>query len=169
MSPAGVQTAVSEAGDLHLGYRLLIAVALAVTVLHAWDWEALRYVTSEASLRFSGAIGMPMQRISFDTVEWRGQAFMFTAGCTFVHVYAACLPLLWTRRRSVGRNVMTLAAYAPCFFVLNVWRLALGDVMYSIGRGVPWEWTHQIATGVAYFVAWLMIFEWHRPASARGR
>ena len=82
---------------------MLIAVPLAVIALHAWDWEALRYVTSEASLRFSAAIGMPMQRVSFDTVEWQVQAFTFTTGCTFVHVYCACLPCLWIPRQSLSR------------------------------------------------------------------
>jgi len=148
------------APDLGVVCRILLVLPAVMIALNAFDWEGLRFLTSEADLRLSSAIGIPMQRLSFDALEWEGKVYQFTAGCTFVHVYFACIPFLWISGRSLGRNLLRVAAFAPCFFLLNIARLAAGDLTYLYVHGLPWEWAHELTTGVAYFVVWLGLFEW---------
>jgi hypothetical protein len=146
--------------DLGLACRILLVLPAVMIALTAFNWEGLRFLTSEADLRLSSLLAIPMQRLSFDTLEWEGKAFQFTSGCTFVHVYFASIPFLWISGRSLVRNMLRVAAFAPCFFLLNIARLAAGDLAYLHVHGLPWDWAHELSTGVAYFVVWLGLFEW---------
>lgn len=130
--------------------------AVLVIIVHQLSWNFLRFITSEAILRLSVLIGMGTKRVSFDTILIRQTPFRFVVACTFVDVYAGCIPLLWNLEKSILKNLSWLVAVAPILFGFNVLRLEVAQILFA--RGVAWAFADGIPGGVAYFVVWLAIW-----------
>ena len=131
-------------------------VALFVLLTYQFPWQWLRFVTSVAVLHISASLGMATARVSFDTIRIQGQLFRVVIACTFVDVLMGSIPLLWDVRKSLHRNASRLLAVAVIFFVLNLVRLAIAQVLYF--RGVPWTLADEVLGGFAYFAVWLFVW-----------
>jgi hypothetical protein len=130
--------------------------ALAVAVSYLFRWELLRFLTSEANLRLDLLAGIHLQRISADTVMWRGVLYHYENPCTFVDVWFGSVPLLWNLRRSVTWNLLFMTAIAVAMFCFNVFRLSVSDVLFA--TGLPWDLAHNVISGISYFVVWVWIW-----------
>jgi hypothetical protein len=142
----------------HSNFEWLVRAGLlvaAVIALHLLEWNGLRYWTSEAVLRLSNLLALPMYRVSHDVVSLHAQLFNYTVSCTFIDVLCGVIPLTWNRGRSAVSNLLTMAGFASGLFVFNILRLTLGFLLY--GHGVPWAIGHEAMSGVAYFMVWLWL------------
>jgi hypothetical protein len=135
-------------------------VPIAVAFCYCFRWELLRYLTSEANLRLDLLAGLHLQRLSLDTVQWRGSIYRYENACTFVDVWIGSMPLLWNLRRSVAANLGFFAQFAIALFVFNVFRLSLSDVLFS--AGLNWDLAHNAVSGIAYFAVWVWFWR-NRP------
>jgi hypothetical protein len=132
--------------------------ALAVAVSYLFRWELLRFLTSEANLRLDLLAGIHLQRISADTVMWKGVLYRYENPCTFVDVWFGSVPLLWNLRRTVARNLGFMAVVAAAMFCFNVFRLSVSDVLFA--AGLSWNVAHNVISGISYFMVWFWI--WNR-------
>jgi hypothetical protein len=135
-------------------------VTVAVGICYCFHWRPLRFLTSEANLRLDLLAGIPLERLSYDTVSWKGVLYRYENACTFVDVWFGCIPLLWNLRRSIAQNLAFLAVVTLGLFTFNVFRLSVSDVLFA--AGLSWELAHNVISGVAYFLVWIWIWE-HRP------
>jgi hypothetical protein len=135
-------------------------VTVAVGICYCFHWRPLRFLTSEANLRLDLLAGIPLERLSYDTVTWKGVLYRYENACTFVDVWLGSIPLLWNLRRSIAQNLAFLALVALGLFTFNVFRLSVSDVLFA--AGLSWELAHNVISGVAYFLVWIWIWE-HRP------
>jgi hypothetical protein len=133
--------------------------ALAVLICYQFRWEWLRYLTSEMNLRLDAVAGVHLQRLSADTVLWRGQVYQYVVACTFADVWCGAIPFLWDLRQTMSRNLLRLAAFTPALFAFNVLRLTLSDVLCA--HGFSWNIGHNVVSGVSYFLIW----SWLRRSS----
>jgi hypothetical protein len=134
MSATAAQNASVLAQPSRSASALLIRfalAALAVALSYFFRWEFLRFLTSEANLRLDLLAGIHLQRISADAVMWKGVLYGYENPCTFVDVWFGSLPLLWSVRRSVARNLGFMAVVAVGMFAFNVFRLSVSDVLWS--------------------------------------
>jgi hypothetical protein len=133
--------------------------ALAVVLCYQFRWEFLRYITSELNLRVDALAGITMQRLSADTVLWKGAAYNYVNACTFVDVWCGAIPLVWDLRRTISVNLARLAVFSFVLFAFNVFRLSLSDMLFA--AHVPWPLAHDVTAGFAYFAVWVWIWN-HR-------
>lgn len=134
----------------------VVLVAAFVAVAYQFDWNPLRLLTSEAILRASAVLGMTTERLSSDTIALNGEVSRFITGCTFIHIFAGAIPLLWNLKLSVTRNLMRLSCAAILLFIFNVFRLELSNVLYW--GGLSWIYAHEWLAGVSYFVVFLAVW-----------
>lgn len=149
-----VLTQPSRSGSRTLLVRFAWA-ALAVAFSYCFRWEFLRFLTSEANLRMDLLFGIHLHRISPDVVMWRGILYRYENACTFVDVWFGSIALLWNLRRSIIHNISFLVAVAMGMFCFNVFRLSVSDVLFA--AGLPWDWAHNVISGISYFVVWIWI------------
>jgi hypothetical protein len=126
--------------------------ALAVLICYQFQWEWLRAATSEWNLRLDALFGVHLQRISFDTVIYRGATYRYVIACTMADAFCGALPLVWNLRRTVMQNLSFIIAFAAGLFVFNVVRLSFSDILFA--RGLSWDWAHNVVSGVSYFLLW---------------
>ncbi len=147
-----------------LGARFaLVAVAVGVCYLFQWNW--LRWVTSELNLRLDGVFGVHLQRISFDTVAWRGAEYRYVVACTFADVFCGAIPLLWNGRESIVSNAFDLLVFGEMLISFNVLRLSFSDVLFA--AGLSWNLAHNVVSGFCYFAIWNWIWrrqKWSKQA-----
>lgn len=141
---------------------LLAALAVALCYQFRWDW--LRYLTSEANLRFDALLGIPWQRVGFDSAEWNGRVYRYVIACTMADVWCGALAFLWVVRRSVSENLLLLSGFTAALFGLNIARLSLSDVLCA--HGVSWNLGHNVVAGVCYFFIWEWLL-WQRRRRQR--
>ncbi len=130
--------------------------ALAVAISYLFRWEFLRFLTSEGNLRLDLLAGIHLQRISADTVMWKGVLYRYENACTFVDVWCGAIPLLWRLRRSLVNNIVFLTLVAAGMFCFNILRLSVSDVLFA--AGVPWNLAHNVISGISYFLVWVWIW-----------
>jgi hypothetical protein len=97
-----------------------------------------------------------MQRLSVDTVIWKGVLYKYQNACTFSDVWCGAIPLIWNVRKRLSWNVAFVAIFSSALFLFNILRLSLSDVLFN--SGIPWVWAHQFLGGCAYFAVWLFIW-----------
>ena len=136
-------------------WRALLAAAL-VVVCYRFQWSALRLLTTECIYRLSNALGLDMQRIAWDTVQWNTTQIRFTIACAFADVWCGSIAFLWNRHAAITHNTVKLAGYTIALFLFNLFRLELGFVLYA--HGVSWAWAHEVTSGLAYFLVWLWLW-----------
>jgi hypothetical protein len=135
-------------------------VPIAVASCYCFRWEMLRYLSSEANLRLDLLAGLHLQRLSIDTVQWRGSVYQYENACTFIDVWFGSIPLLWNLGRPVAANLRFFAGLALALFAFNIFRLSFSDLLFS--AGLPWDLAHNAVSGIAYFAVWVWIWR-HRP------
>jgi hypothetical protein len=133
-------------------------VALAVLACYLFDWDSLRYITSEICLRLAHARGVEGWRLGRDLIVIDGAAYQYTIACTFADVFCGAIPLLWIRPAGVARNLRNLGAFAAILFFLNIVRLCITDMM--VEHDVPWTIADECLGGLAYFTVWCWIVYW---------
>jgi hypothetical protein len=138
-------------------------VPLAVAICYCFEWRQLRFLTSEANLRLDLLAGISLQRLSYDTVTWRGVLYRYENACTFVDVWFGSLPLLWRWGGGLIKNVLFFAGMALALFAFNVFRLSVSDGLFA--AGLPWNVAHNVISGLAYFLVWVWVWR-HRAYSA---
>lgn len=137
---------------------------MAVLICYCFDWMWLRFVTSEATLRFVEWRGFDAARLSPHAIAWNGQHFEFGIACTFADVFCGALPLLWVRRASLLRNAGFIAAFAVGLFAFNLLRQSVADLLF--GAGVPWTLADNAIGALSYFAVWVFLVRWlERTAS----
>ena len=137
-------------------FRFVLAAA-AVGICYLFQWRFLRYLTSELNLRVDALFGVMLQRLSADTVVWKGIVYHYENACIFADVWCASIPLLWARSRTLSQNLPFITLYTSGLFVFNVLRLSFSDVLYA--AGVPWSIAHNFVGGIAWFVVWIWIWK----------
>lgn len=152
-----VQSSRRESQGRALVIRFALT-ALAVVISYLFRWELLRFLTSEANLRLDLLAGIHLQRISSDTVSWRGVLYQYQNPCTFVDVWFGSIPLLWNLRRSLAGNIVFMAVVAGAMFCFNVFRLSVSDLLFA--NGLAWNLAHNVISGISNFVVWVWI--WNR-------
>ena len=146
----------SESQSRALVIRFALA-ALAVAVSYLFRWELLRFLTSEANLRLDLLANIHLQRISADTVMWKGVLYRYENACTFVDVWFGSIPLLWNVRRNLAWNAAFIAIVAAAMFCFNVFRLSVSDMLFA--AGLPWDLAHNVISGISYFLVWVWIWK----------
>ena len=73
--------------------------ALFVVLCYQYEWRFLLSLTADSILHLSRIMGIPMDRVSFDTLSSGGTQFTITIACTFVDVFAGAVPLIWRLRK----------------------------------------------------------------------
>jgi hypothetical protein len=160
---ASAFTDASRAQATPLSTEMLVRLALvpvAVAICYFFRWEFLRFLTSEANLRLDPLVGIHLQRISADTVQWNGTLYRYQNACTFIDVWCGAIPLLWNLKRTLSQNSVFFACFAVVLFAFNVFRLSVSDVLFS--AGLSWNIAHNVVSGIAYFAVWVWIWR-HRP------
>lgn len=148
----------------------LALTALAVGICYLFDWRWLRYLTSEFNLALDALLGMHLQRLSLDAVEWHGVVYRYRNACTFADVWCGAIPLIWNLRKGVIQNMRFAVVLGFALFAFNVYRLTVSDVLFA--AGIPWNIAHHVISGVSYFLVWQWIWKhrtWstHIPTSQR--
>src|ERR1700746_526005 len=138
-------------------YRIVL-VAIFVVFAHPLEWTWLRFLTSEAVLRMSSALGFSTARLSFDTIRVNGAIFQYIVACTLVDVVLGSIPLLWDLQRSIKANLVRVVGMAAAFLAFNIVRLEISQVLYRVG--LTWTLADQVLGGVAYFTIWIAL--WNR-------
>src|SRR3954463_3637593 len=109
--PAGKTRLVSP----ELIVRFVLA-ALAVLLCYQFQWEWLRRLTCDWNLRLDALAGVHLQRIAFDKVIYRGEIYRYAIACTMVDAFCGALPLIWSHRESIARNLAIVVAAAVALF-----------------------------------------------------
>ena len=133
-----------------------VVLVLLVTVCHQFRWEWLGWVTSEAVLRMSTALGLSALRLSPDTIVVQGQAVRYVTSCTFIDVLAGAIALLWNIHVSLSANARKLLIAAALLFGFNLVRLEIAQLVHA--GGISWETADGVVGGLAYFLVWLAIW-----------
>jgi exosortase/archaeosortase len=133
----------------------LVLSFVAVVICYRFDWLWLKTITASLNLRLDNLAGVPLQRLSADTVRLGAVTFRYVIACTFADVWCASIALIWKTREPVARNLEYLAVFTLGLFVLNVVRLSAADVLYA--AGVSWSLAEGVIGGLAYFAVWLAI------------
>lgn len=136
-------------------------VAGFAALAHQFQWNWLRFVTSEAILRLSSSMGLSTIRISFDTIRVEGELFQFVTACTFVDVFLGSVPLIWKLGESVTRNMYWVIGAALVLFAFNVARLEVGQILYCRGA-LSYVWADDVVGGIAYFVVFYVLWRQRR-------
>lgn len=138
--------------------RALLA-AVAVVVCYQFRWDLLRFLTAELNVRLDALAGVMLQRVSPDTVLWKGEAYRYVIACTFADVWCGAIPLVWNLRRSAAVNLARILVLGIVLIAFNVFRLSLSDVLFA--AGIPWDLAHGVIGGLAYFAVFVWIWK-HR-------
>ena len=139
--------------------RALLAAA-AVVLCYQLRWDYLRFLTAELNVRLDALAGVSLQRISADTVLWKGEVYRYVIACTFADVWCGAIPLVWDCGRTVLRNLARVVIFGIVLIAFNVFRLSVSDVLFA--AGVPWDAAHGVIGGIAYFAVLVWIWK-HRP------
>lgn len=150
--------------SLRVSFLLRVSLAVAFAFFaHLFNWEWLRFATSEVILRASACLGLASRRVSFDTIAIQGSFFQFVTSCTFVDVVIGSLPLVWNDKAALSRNLLRLGTTAAALFLFNVVRLEIGQMLFIYGA--PWVVADSILGGISYFAVWLVLTDPYRERS----
>ena len=138
-----------------IAVRFLLC-AVAVLICYQFDWNWLRFLTSESQMRLDALLGMPHQRVAFDTILWKGTLYQYVTACTFVDVWCGAIPLMWNLRRKIWANIARALVLALVLFVFNVVRLSFSNVLFN--AGLNWDLAHNAVGGVCYFAVWVWLW-----------
>ena len=138
-----------------LWLRLCLA-GLAVAISCCFQWNSLRFLTSELNLKLDALAGVHWQRVTFDTLMWHGTLYRYENACTFIDVFFGAIPLLWRTQRNIGWNLGMVITFAGGLLLFNVVRLSISDVLFA--AGISWDVAHNLISGISYFAVWMVIW-----------
>jgi len=136
--------------------KRLPLVLVAVVACYQFNWDSLRYLTSEVALRFAELRGFPAERLGPDLISWNGGLYQFGIACTFADVFCGAVPLVWGS--GAACNIRNIVGLAAALFVFNLIRRCLTDLVFS--AGAPWPVADQAIGGAAYFAVWICLVRW---------
>jgi len=136
--------------------KRLPLVLAAVVACYQFNWDSLRYLTSEVALRFAELRGFPAERLGPDLISWNGGLYQFGIACTFADVFCGAVPLVWGS--GAACNIRNIVGLAAALFVFNLIRRCLTDLVFS--AGAPWPVADQAIGGAAYFAVWVCLVRW---------
>jgi hypothetical protein len=140
------------------GFLTRVGLAVAIGLLsHLSNWGWLCSATSEVILRISSFLGFASHRLTFDMIAIQGRYFQFETSCTFIDVVFGSLPLIWSGKSSLSKNLLCIATTAGALFIFNIVRLELGQILCAFGA--PWVMADSILGGVSYFLVWLVLID----------
>ncbi|MGO9060491.1 MAG: hypothetical protein ACLQU2_24365 [Candidatus Binataceae bacterium] len=134
-------------------WRVSLAIA-AVLLCLQFQWHTLRFLTSEAALQLTAALGLPIQRIAFDELKFRDSIIQFTVTCTWVDGLFGIVPLL-RMYGSRGANLRRMAIFVMGLFLLNLVRIEVVILLYR--PGISWDLEHGWITGLSEFLVYLWV------------
>src|ERR1044072_5539212 len=121
-APQPVAHSVGAANQSRTSSQLVLRLVLsflAVVVCYRFEWMWLKAITADLNLRLDHLAGVPLERVSLDTVRLETEPFRYVIACTFADVWCAALALVWNPRQSAARNVGFLGVFTAGLFVLN--------------------------------------------------
>lgn len=134
-------------------WRVSVAVA-AVLLCFQFEWHGLRFLTSEAALRITAALGLPIRRVAFDELRFRDTIIQFTVTCTWIDGLFGVMPLL--RMDGTWRvKLRRMAVFVAGVFVLNLIRIEAVILLYK--PGISWDLEHGWITGISEFFVYLWV------------
>jgi hypothetical protein len=151
----GITTRLRHDRVPEIAVRVLLA-GIAVAVCYHFEWRWLRFLTSELNLRCDWLAGIPIRRLGYDTVAWRGVVYRYEIACIFADVWCGSIPLLWRLGRTIPQNLARIAVFSACLFAFNVARLSLSDILFS--AGLPWSLAHSALGGASWFAVWVWLW-----------
>ncbi len=139
----------------HAGWLRIGLVLPFVLVCYQFDWTAWRSLACRALVEISRSLGLPVYRISPDTLLFENYTYQFVISCTALDAFFGSLPLLWHWGKSIQGNFLFLSVYFLCLSAVNLARLEVGLLLYA--QGVPWWLSHEVVAGVFYFLLFLWV------------
>ncbi len=139
--------------DRQFFWRVSLAVA-AVLLSFQFEWHALRFLTSEAALRMTRALGLPIRRVAFDELKFRDTIIQFAIICTWINGLVGILPLL-RMRGPRNANLRRGAILVLGLFLLNLVRIEVVILFYK--PGISWDLEHGCITGLTEFLVYLWV------------
>ncbi len=143
-----------QAPSREIAIRFLLS-ALCVVLCYCFQWYWLRVLTCTANLNVDRMFGVYLLRISPLEVGFGGRVYNYAIACTLADAWCGALPLLWSTRRNIARNLGEIATFTFGLFAFNLARLSISD--FLIANGASWTWGHSVFCGCAYFLVWLWI------------
>jgi hypothetical protein len=151
--PLSAAAVLARFFDRAFFWRVSLAVAAVLVSLH-FEWHTLRFLTSEAVLRMSTALRLPIRRVAFDQLALRDTVIQFTVACTWISGIFGILPLLRMRGPRKA-NLRRGAIFVAGFFLLNLFRIELVILFYR--PGASWSLEHGWITGLSEFLVYLCV------------
>jgi hypothetical protein len=133
-----------------LAWRLPLFVAL-MLLAQRGEWAWLRWVTAEAGLRLAVARGFAAERLSFDTIAWGGQAYVYVPACTYVDIAVGSIALVVVRGAGWADNLARAAQAVLLILLLNQVKALAIDLL--VGWGAPFAPVVILLNGALY--TWL--------------
>lgn len=159
-TPTNISLTTTPAGNTRRLLREVVLrfalVAVAVGICYLFEWRWLRVLTLQLNTLLDGLAGIHLQRVAFDTVEWRGAFYKYQIACTFADVWCGAIPLIWNIRKSVISNLGYVLAVGAAMVAFNVVRLSFSDVLFA--RGLSWDLAHNVVSGISYYLVWMWIW-----------
>jgi hypothetical protein len=152
-SAEGAAKIMRELFDRAFFWRVSLAL-MAVLLCLQFDWHLLRFLTSEAALRITAAVGLPIQRVAFDELEFSDTVIQFTVNCTWIVGLFGIVPLL-RMRGTWWLNLRRMSLFISGFFLLNLLRIEIIILCYK--PGISWNREHGWITGVSEFLVYLWV------------
>ena len=141
-----------------LAWRVLWVVVL-VALCHLGNWWWLRTATTDALMRASLALGIPMHRVASDLIEVAGIQARIVVSCTLIDAFLGAVPLLYRTSLSLLSNLCRMTLLFVALFSFNIFRLTIGFA--ALTRGLPWWLSHECISGITYFFLFLFIVHQH--------
>jgi hypothetical protein len=91
-----------------------------------------------------------MQRLSLDTISWKGVIYKYQNACTFADRWCGAIPLIWNLRRRVTWTLGFIAIFSIALFAFKIVRLSLSDLLFN--AGLPCQWA--ISSWAASLTSW---------------
>ncbi len=149
----GTAAVVAAFFDPSFFWRVSLAIA-AVLFCFQFDWYMLRFLTSEATLRITAVLGLPIQRVAFDKLKYRDCLINFTVTCTWINGLFGIVPLLRVYG-SWRENLRRMAIFVPGFFLANLVRIEIIILIYR--PRISWNLEHGWITGLSEFLVYLWV------------
>jgi hypothetical protein len=138
----------------------LCLVPLFVVLCYQFEWRLWRELVTDAFLAVAPWFGVSAVPLGFAAFACRGEIYYVAIACTALDAFFGSIPLVWSGRAAISRNLAFLTAYFVGLSALNLGRLELGLMLYL--RGVPWSLAHEAMAGVFYFGLFLWIVRQRR-------
>lgn len=141
----------------------LLALGAALGLFYSLEWSSLRAVLCDAVMWALPLLGHSAVLLtpgsSILLLTGGRMAVAITANCSYADLILTLAPFCWRFRRSLGANLLCLAAVAAAVLPVNVARLvlaihfALAGARWSLAHDAPDLILHHLAIATAVLLA----------------